>query len=97
MIHQAEWEPSRDQLFHLPSAARVIPYRIVNGVAGGAMSPHFWPTACGPARKDPSDRNASHEGGVGGGPPMGRTRKKRKLTKVAPNDIDRVATGAKAV
>src|SRR5262245_31838165 len=38
MIHQAESEPSRDQLFHLSSAARVIPYRIVNGVAGGAMS-----------------------------------------------------------
>jgi hypothetical protein len=33
MIHQVVSGPSRDQLFHLSTAARVIPYRIVNGVA----------------------------------------------------------------
>jgi hypothetical protein len=33
MIHQAGSEPSRDQLFHLWTTARDIPYRIVNGVA----------------------------------------------------------------
>jgi hypothetical protein len=36
MIHQAGSGPSRDQLFHLSTIARDIPYRIVNGVAGCA-------------------------------------------------------------
>jgi hypothetical protein len=34
MIHQAGSGLSRDQLFHLSTAARVIPYRIVNRVEG---------------------------------------------------------------
>ena len=37
MIHQAGSGPSRNQLFHLLPAARVIPYQIVNGTAGGDM------------------------------------------------------------
>ena len=37
MIHQVVSGPSRDQLFHLSTAARVIPYRIVNGVAVWGM------------------------------------------------------------
>jgi hypothetical protein len=34
MIHQAGSGPSRDQLFHLSTTARDIPYRIVNVTHG---------------------------------------------------------------
>ena len=48
MIHQAGSGPSRDQLFHLSTTARDIPYRIVNGVARSR------PTTCS-SRARPAD------------------------------------------
>ena len=47
MIHQAGSGPSRKQLFHFSTAARVIPYRIVNASQPVTCLPDALITICG--------------------------------------------------